>query len=417
MKILELEIDGYRSLKHVTWRPGDLNVLIGPNCAGKSNLLRVIELLSISAQGGLGKHIQAAGGMEPLVWDGQADRIQCKVRTSALPEVPNAPSVRGHVSPREFLEVAGDMTYVLSLGRLGQSSAFRVDDESLLAMKAAKEGSSLITFKYMERRALQASVYNDSKDRTRLLSTLDLEGELSEEETLLSVAGGPLAVNKQIPRYRKELARWCVYHDLHVNSDAPIRSPAVAGVDKSVSPDGQNLVRVLHTLYTNDPDFEAEVNAAMRAAFGSDFDKLAFPPAADQRIQLGVRWKSLRRTHSAADLSDGALRFLFLITVLANPSPPPVIAIDEPEAGLHPSMLPIVAEFAVDASTRSQVILTTHSPQLLDAFRDTAPTTTVTTWENGETHLKVLEDEALREWIAAYSLGELFSAGDLEAMA
>ena len=107
----------------------------------------------------------------------------------------------------------------------------------------------------------------------------------------------------------------------------------------------------------------------MKAAFGNDFEELAFTPAADQKIQLQVGWRTLKRPQSAADLSDGTLRFLFLLTVLASPTPAPVIAIDEPEVGLHPGMLPIVAEHAVDAALRSQVILTTHSPQFLDAFR------------------------------------------------
>jgi predicted ATPase len=67
MKILSLEIEGYRSLKHIaSWQPGDLNVLIGPNGCGKSNLLRVFEMLAASAQGGLAKLIQTCGGMEAL---------------------------------------------------------------------------------------------------------------------------------------------------------------------------------------------------------------------------------------------------------------------------------------------------------------------------------------------------------------
>lgn len=163
--------------------------------------------------------------------------------------------------------------------------------------------------------------------------------------------------------------------------------PTVARTEKRVDPDGQNLISVLHTLYTGDRDFKRDIDAAMRAAFGDDFEELVFPPAADQRIQLRVRWKPLKREQSAADLSDGTLRFLFLLTVLASPSPAPVIAIDEPETGLHPSMLPIVAEYAVDAALRSQVILTTHSPQFLDAFTETQPTTTVAKWTNGESVL------------------------------
>ncbi len=109
------------------------------------------------------------------------------------------------------------------------------------------------------------------------------------------------------------------------------------------------------------------------------------------------------------------MRFLFLLTVLASPSPAPIIAIDEPETGLHPSMLPIVAEYAVDASQRVQVIITTHSPQFLDAFTDTKPTTTVAKWMNGETILKKLEGAELDYWLKEYSLGSLFRSGELEA--
>jgi predicted ATPase len=216
--------------------------------------------------------------------------------------------------------------------------------------------------------------------------------------------------------FSRELASWAIYHDLHVHRDAIIRQAAVARVEKQVEPDGQNLIPVLHTLYTDDRDFKKDINTAMRAAFGDDFDELVFPPAADQRIQLRIRWKSLKREQSAADLSDGTLRFLLLLTILASPSPPPLIAIDEPETGLHPSMFPIIAEYAVDATSRTQVIFTTHSPQFLDAFIDTKPTTTVAKWENGETALKVLEGEQLDYWLREYTLGALFRSGELEGM-
>ena len=141
-----------------------------------------------------------------------------------------------------------------------------------------------------------------------------------------------------------------------------------------------------------------------------------FPPAADQRIQLRVRWKSLHREQSAADLSDGTLRFLFLLAVLANPDPPPLIAVDEPETGLHPAMLPIVAEYAIQASTRTQVILATHSPSFLDAFSGHAPTTTVVEWIDGRTRLSVRSGDDLDYWLKDYTLGELYRSGQLEVV-
>jgi predicted ATPase len=163
-----------------------------------------------------------------------------------------------------------------------------------------------------------------------------------------------------------------------------------------VSSDAQNLIAVLHTLYSGDREFKRDIDSAMRAAFGGEFEEIVFPPAADQRIQLRVRWKSLRREQSAADLSDGTLRFLFLMAVLANPDSPSLIAIDEPEIGLHPSMLPIIAEYAKEASTRAQVILTTHSPALLDAFTSAEPQITVVEWPAGKTQLRVCSGDELR---------------------
>ena len=233
---------------------------------------------------------------------------------------------------------------------------------------------------------------------------------------MLSFSNSPFSDNFNIPFCQEDIASIIVYHDLRTDKDSPIRQPTITQLEKRIEPDGQNLIAVLHTLYTGDRDFKNDINSAMRVAFGDDFEELVFPPASDQRIQLRVRWKSLKREQSAADLSDGTLRFLFLLTVLASPDPPPVIAIDEPETGLHPSMFPIVAEFAQDASLRSQVILATHSPQFLDAFTDAMPTTTVALWENGETILRTLPKQELEYWLKEYSLGALFRSGELEQM-
>ena len=106
-----------------------------------------------------------------------------------------------------------------------------------------------------------------------------------------------------------------------------------------------------------------------------------------------------------------------LLAILATPDPAPVIAIDEPETGLHPAMMPIVAEYAAEASHRAQVILTTHSPALLDAFGETRPATAVALWENGETILAPLQDEVLERWRKEYAMGKLLTSGELEQLA
>jgi predicted ATPase len=391
MKILQLDIEGFRSLKKVSWKPGDLNVIIGSNGTGKSNLLRFLELMSVSAQGRLGKYIQSLGGMEPIVWDGQSTGISF--------------NLRARLGERDW------MTYFWEIARLGAGSSYRIQRELFADFEAVAKGKQTEPLKILERTGLQAHIFAEKQQ----ILTAPQEAVL-EDESFLAIASGPFVSNLLLKMFQQHLAYWTIYHDVHVHRDAIIRRPAVARFEKQVEADGQNLISVLHTLYTGERDFKRDIDTAMRAAFGDDFDELIFPPAADQRVQLRIRWKSLKREQSAADLSDGTLRFLFLLTVLASPSPPPLIAIDEPETGLHPSMLPIIAEYAVDAAMRTQVIFTTHSPQFLDAFVDTKPTTTVAKWENGETTLKVLADEQLDYWLKEYSLGALFKSGELEGM-
>ena len=395
MKILNVHIKGYRSLKEVVWSPGNLNILIGPNGSGKSNLLRLLELISISAKGQLGRHIQRAGGMAPLVWDGIAESIDFSVKAS--------PDEENRSVERDSL------TCKMKIERIGNGSTYRINNELLANYYRVERGEQKNPFKLLARDDGGAFVFDENE---RALKAP--EENIIEEESLLSLASGPFTQNRYIPPFQKYLAEWSIYHDLHVNKDAAIRQPVITRYETRVDPDGQNLISVLHTLYTGDRDFKNEINMAMRTAFGDDFEGLEFPPAADQLTQLRVRWKTLRREQSAADLSDGTLRFLFLLTVLASPNPAPLIAIDEPETGLHPSMLPIIAEYAVDASERTQVILTTHSPQLLDAFKDVMPKTTVVGWSEGKTILKNVEGKQLEKWLKEFSLGSLFRSGELE---
>ena len=154
----------------------------------------------------------------------------------------------------------------------------------------------------------------------------------------------------------------------------------------------------------------------MRAAFGDEFVEIVFQPASAQRIQLAVQWRSSKQPHAGLELSDGTLRFIFLLTVLASPEPAPLIAIDEPEVGLHPSMFPIVAEFAAAAAQRTQVVLSSHSPEFLDVFTEHAPHVTVCHWEDGRTRLFSLVPAKLENWLKEYRLGHLFTSGDLEAL-
>jgi len=331
MLIKELQIEGFRSLRSVTWKPGRLNVLIGPNGGGKSNLLRALELIRASATGSLSDAVIRMGGMAPLVWDGEARIIKFVLDLS------------DEVSPR------GRSRYEVVLTRLGNTGGF-----------------------------------------------------------------------EQLPRkahsFRKGFRDWSIHNDMRVDQEAELRRATVTRSERRVAEDGQNLISVLHTLYENDGEFENFIDNAMAAAFPNDYAKLSFPPAEHGRTEMRIRRKHRKSSDSPADLSDGTLRFLLLLAVLGNPAPAPFIAIDEPETGLHPRMLSIIAEVAANAAMKTQVLLTTHAPQLLDAFGDDLPTTTIVTSNGSESALKTVNAKDLKRWVANYSLGKFAFSGEAEAV-
>ena len=295
MKIKQLDIAGFRSLKNVSWQPGDLNVVIGQNGTGKSNLLRMLELIAASAQGQLSKYIQVSGGMTAIRWDGVAKIVSFTLRTNTFDEE--------HFDYEDSYELA-----------VGGNTEPDIREEKwnwrhTSPDREEEEKESIIERGYVKTVYLGQAINSTQK--------------ISRQETLLSLFNQLTATPRvrthiETKDFRQQLAELRVYQDLNVGQDSKIRQAVVASYEKQVESNGQNLVQVLHTLYAEDREFKRNIDLAMRAAFGSDYEELVFPPAADQRVQLRVRWKTLKRAQSAADLSDGTLRFLLLMTVLSR---------------------------------------------------------------------------------------------------
>jgi len=115
----------------------------------------------------------------------------------------------------------------------------------------------------------------------------------------------------------------------------------------------------------------------------------------------------------ATRLSDGTLRYLAILTLLCDPSPPPLIVLEEPELGLHPDMLPTLARLLADASTRTQLVVTTHAPGLVDAFSDNPEAILVCERDENGTHIERLDATHLAPWLEKYRLGELWARGQI----
>jgi len=389
MAIKQLEISGYRSLKQAVWKPGSLNLVVGQNGSGKSNLLQLLALISKAADGKLAKSIADAGGMVPILWDHQPGAFAWKLLMEAATE-------------------GGDreVNYELTIRQIGVGSAYQIENDRFIVWHASGEdfGTSEnagYTRNSQEEVTIRSRVDGRVMDRP----TPDYD---KNESLLAAYFEKPPAIH---------FRSWTFHQDIQVGFGAAMRRPTTTQFVTKLEADGGNLVPVLHTLYTTNPDFENAIDDGMRAGFGDEYVRLVFQPAAAQQIQLAVRWKSSTEPHAGQDLSDGTLRFLFLLTSLAHPDPPPLVVIEEPEIGLHPSMLSIVAEFAASAAERTQVVITSHSPEFLDAFSDMSPVVTLCNWEDGQTHLYTLDAERLNKWLAQYRLGHLFTSGELESLA
>ena len=119
------------------------------------------------------------------------------------------------------------------------------------------------------------------------------------------------------------------------------------------------------------------------------------------------------RNIPATRLSDGTLRYLCLLAILLHPDPPPLVMIEEPELGLHPDIIPHVAKLLKDASTRTQLVVTTHSRMLVDCMGDEPESVIVCERQDGQSFFERLDGERMKVWLEKYSLGDLWSKGEL----
>lgn len=384
---------GFRSFKALSWSPGDLNLIIGQNGSGKSNLLKFLELLRRSADGKLEDHILREGGLEQVLWDNQAENltIQLGLLLDGSDE---------HINPR-------NLEYSLIINKKGFEGDYKITQEILSGSKNIDNNKDII--KYFERSLPESSLWNNSGTDSILI-------KIDSNETLLSQLTHPFVTEYLASKVQRSISSWRIFQSCDTSPDSPIRRPTISRRDTTLSWDGSNLISVLHTLYTTNREFERSIDYAMIAAFGEDYDKLVFPPAADKQIQLRIRWRTLKQERPAADISDGTLRYLFLLTILAHPEPGSLIAIDEPETGLHPAMMRIIAEYADEMSKRTQVVITTHSAEFLTACGGFVPNTFVIEWNDGASVIRQVSEEKLKFWLEDYTLGSLFSSGELEGM-
>jgi predicted ATPase len=188
--------------------------------------------------------------------------------------------------------------------------------------------------------------------------------------------------------------------------------PKIGGSDIYLSASGDNLALVLDNLSQN-IDFEDSINEAMKSILPKTRRIRVVRPG---RLSLTVEWnfEGIKEAFYLNEMSDGTVRMLCWATILHSPLLPSLIVIDEPELGLHVSWMAILAEWIKKAATKTQIIITTHSPDLLDHFTDCLENVLCFYSEN-RTHFSVksLSKEMLEQKLEeGWELGDLYRVGD-----
>jgi predicted ATPase len=358
-----------------------LNVIIGPNGSGKSNLLESIELLR-SAPEQLLKPIREGGGVLDWLWKGVKG-----TPTASLDVVVDNPLGRQN------------LRYVLSFTAVGQR--FEIVDEKVENEKPVDNNHPEPYFYYRFNSGRPTLNVNDNK---RALQKQDVD----MEKSILSQRRDPDQY-PEITYLAQKFGNIKLYREWSFGRYTVPRLPQKADLPNDVlEPDASNLGLVLNRL-RREPSVKNRLLKALQALYDGIDDY-------DVQIEGGtvqVFFQEGRFTVPATRLSDGTLRYLCLLAILCHPSPPPLVCIEEPELGLHPDVLPTVADLMKEAAERCQLIVTTHSDVLVDAMTDQPESVIVAEKTDEGTTLTRLDAEKLRPWLDQYRLGQLWTRGEI----
>jgi predicted ATPase len=205
------------------------------------------------------------------------------------------------------------------------------------------------------------------------------------------------------------ISSWGVYHFHDTSTTAAMRRTGSVRDNERLRPEGENLAALLFRLREEEKGtYDLIVETVRLAApFFRDFKLRPKKSNGDEIVELEWEQKDSDYPFHASQLSDGTLRFIALATALLQPNPPSTVLIDEPELGLHPQALDILANLILQARTRTQLIVSTQSAPLLNAFEPEQ--IVVIDREEGESRFRRLKADDLREWLGQdYTLGDLW---------
>jgi predicted ATPase len=353
----KITLKGFKSIQSLEdFELKSLNVLIGANGSGKSNFVSFFPFLHEMVECRLEKAVNLAGRADSLLFLGPkvTSKIDCSL---------------------DF----GDNGYRFTLERTTDGRLI-FGDERIVWFGTSGPG-------YPVNRSIGTG-HSESK----------LKAQIEPENR-----------NKAISEYiYSAISRWVVYHVHDTSNTAAMRGQCTVRDYESLRPDGGNLAAFLLQLFEKEKGSYDLIRDTIRliAPFFDDFLLRPKKQGSDEFVELEWKQKGSDFPFHPTQLSDGTMRFIALSTALLQPKPPATIVIDEPELGLHPYAISMLADLIKSASERTQVVVSTQSPTLLDYFEPAQ--IVVVNRVNGQSKFERLDPQTLAAWMEDYSVGELW---------
>lgn len=341
MPLSAVNIKNYRSVRNL-WLPVEqLSIFVGANGAGKTNLYKALALLRGAADGTISRAIAEEGGLNSVLWAGPRTgrkpvRLELKARFDEL----------------EYgIEVGLPHSYEIEIGiPQPTEAAFPLEPMVKTERVAIRQGGRDVVM--MERKGPSVMLRNEQGKRENHEFAV-----LSSETALASFRDG--ARYPELEAIRRELLGWRLYHDFRTDQGSPIRQPCHAITTPTLSSDGHDLAAVLATLSVIREDTR-DLDAAIDDAFpGARLDA----GNEGSLCQMSLTFPDMPRAFAAHELSDGTLKYLCLLGALMGYRLPSLVALNEPEASLHPSLLAPLARLIASAAGRTRIWILTHSDE------------------------------------------------------
>lgn len=366
-----------------------LNVLIGPNASGKSNFIEALRFLNAVPTTDLGKPLREGGGANEYLWKGNPARPVAKIEV--------------------ILEDQKDgcgLTYAISFTADDWGRLFLAEEK--IECEDAHLRPSLVYHYPNKNRQGVLSVEQFFRDESGNPQTAYVDQEISIDgnRSILGWVRNPIQY-PELAHLEKLFLNLQFAGEWQLSRYSPSRLPQRTDLQTDVLlEDASNLGLIINN-YSNRE--KQEIIEAIKQV-GEEFGEIR-TRVQGNTIQTFIQEQGLFSSTPATRLSDGTLRYLCLLTLLKQPELPPVLCIEEPEAGLHPDVIHSVAELLVEASQRTQIIVTTHSSSLVSALSNTPESVIVCERESTSTTLQRLDPERLAGWLERYELGELWEKG------